>query len=120
MPTRWAGKGHVGLVRRFPVGVIYGITPFNFPLNLVGIVAPAIATGNTIVIKPSPRTPLSAIKLAEILKDAGVVPGQARIVILAERAGIATAPRRRASNTSRSPAVRLWAGTSSPRRVRSA
>src|SRR4051812_5199177 len=50
-----SGKGHVGVVKRFPIGVIYGITPFNFPLNLVAHkVAPAVATGNAIVIKPSP------------------------------------------------------------------
>jgi glyceraldehyde-3-phosphate dehydrogenase (NADP+) len=77
-----AGRDDLGMMRRFPVGVIYGITPFNFPLNLVAHkVAPAIATGNTIVIKPSPRTPLSAIALAEIVAAAGVMPGQVQVVV---------------------------------------
>ncbi len=58
----------VGLVRRFPKGVIAGISPFNFPLNLVcHKVAPAIASGNTIVIKPASATPIMALKLAEII-----------------------------------------------------
>ncbi|HVT88358.1 MAG TPA: aldehyde dehydrogenase family protein [Tepidisphaeraceae bacterium] len=76
------GKGHFGWVRRFPIGVIYGITPFNFPLNLVAHkVAPAIATGNTIVIKPSPRTPLSALKLVEVIEKAGCPRGQVSAVV---------------------------------------
>ncbi|HWR84007.1 MAG TPA: aldehyde dehydrogenase family protein [Candidatus Deferrimicrobium sp.] len=57
-----------GLVRRFPKGVIAGISPFNFPLNLVAHkVAPAIASGNTIVLKPASKTPLSALMLAELI-----------------------------------------------------
>lgn len=76
------GKGHVGFVRRFPIGVIYGITPFNFPLNLVAHkVAPAIATGNPIIIKPSPRTPLTAIKLAELIREAGAPEDQVQVVV---------------------------------------
>lgn len=76
------GKGHVGFSRRFPIGVIYGITPFNFPLNLVAHkVAPAIATGNTIIIKPSPRTPLSAMKLAELVRESGAPPDQVQVVV---------------------------------------
>jgi glyceraldehyde-3-phosphate dehydrogenase (NADP+) len=76
------GKNHFGLMRRFPIGVIYGMTPFNFPLNLVAHkVAPAIATGNTIVVKPSPRTPLSALALREILSESGVIPGQVEVIV---------------------------------------
>jgi len=76
------GRGHVGFVRRFPVGVIYGITPFNFPLNLVAHkIAPAIATGNTIIIKPSPRTPLSAMKFAELLREGGALSGQVSVLV---------------------------------------
>ncbi|MEA2031056.1 MAG: aldehyde dehydrogenase family protein, partial [candidate division Zixibacteria bacterium] len=57
-----------GLVRRFPKGVIAGITPFNFPLNLVAHkIAPAIASGNTIVIKPASATPIMALMLAELI-----------------------------------------------------
>ena len=75
------GAGHFGMVRRFPIGVILGITPFNFPLNLVAHkVAPCLATGNTMVLKPSPRTPLTALLLAEVLDEAGVPAGQIQIL----------------------------------------
>ncbi len=58
-----------GLVKRFPVGVVLAITPFNFPLNLVAHkVAPAIASGCSIVLKPASATPLTALKLAEIIE----------------------------------------------------
>jgi acyl-CoA reductase-like NAD-dependent aldehyde dehydrogenase len=68
--NRWA------IVRRFPVGPVLGITPFNFPLNLVGHkVAPAFAAGCTIVIKPAPQTPLCALLLAEAAQEAGVPAG---------------------------------------------
>jgi hypothetical protein len=75
------GAGHFGLVRRFPIGVILGITPFNFPLNLVAHkVAPCLASGNTMVLKPSPRTPLSALLLAEVLDEAGIPAGQVNVI----------------------------------------
>ena len=75
------GAGHFGFVKRFPMGVILGITPFNFPLNLAAHkVAPCLATGNTMVLKPSPRTPLSSLLLAEVLDAAGVPPGQINVV----------------------------------------
>jgi glyceraldehyde-3-phosphate dehydrogenase (NADP+) len=61
-------EGRRGEVRRVPLGVIAGITPFNFPLNLVAHkVAPALAAGNPILIKPAPQAPLAALKLAEII-----------------------------------------------------
>jgi glyceraldehyde-3-phosphate dehydrogenase (NADP+) len=61
-----------GLIRRFPIGPILGITPFNFPLNLVAHkLAPAIASGNPIIIKPAPQTPLTALRLGEIAVEAG-------------------------------------------------
>ncbi len=57
-----------GLIRRFPLGVVAGISPFNFPLNLVAHkIAPAIASGSTIVLKPASSTPLSALLLAELI-----------------------------------------------------
>ncbi len=66
---------------RFPVGVIGAITPFNFPINLVAHkVAPAIAAGNSIVLKPAEQTPLTALKLGEILLKAGL-PGEAVNII---------------------------------------
>ena len=76
-----SGDGHLGLVRRFPLGVIAAITPFNFPLNLVAHkVAPALATGNTMVVKPATKTPLTALLLAEVLQAAGVPAGQINFV----------------------------------------
>jgi glyceraldehyde-3-phosphate dehydrogenase (NADP+) len=75
------GKGHVGVTARFPLGVIYGLTPFNFPLNLAAHkVAPCMASGNTMVLKPAPKTPLTALLLAEVLEKAGTPPGQINIV----------------------------------------
>ena len=65
-----AGEGKLGFVKRVPIGVIAGISPFNFPLNLVcHKVAPAIAAGCPVVLKPASATPLSALKLAELLID---------------------------------------------------
>ena len=64
--------GRVALSRRFPIGPILGITPFNFPLNLVAHkVAPAIASGNPIIIKPAPQTPLTALWLGRAVCEAG-------------------------------------------------
>ena len=72
-----AGAGHVGIARRFPLGVILGITPFNFPLNLVAHkVAPCLATGNTMILKPAMKTPLCALLLGEILAECGAPAGQ--------------------------------------------
>lgn len=72
-----AGAGHSGLARRFPLGVILGITPFNFPLNLVAHkVAPCLATGNTMILKPAMKTPLCALLLGEVLAASGAPAGQ--------------------------------------------
>ncbi len=71
-----------GIVRRFPVGPILGITPFNFPLNLVAHkVAPAMAVGSPIMLKPAPRTPLSALILGEIVTAAGWPAGGLNIFL---------------------------------------
>jgi acyl-CoA reductase-like NAD-dependent aldehyde dehydrogenase len=71
-----SGEGRVGFYIRTPIGVVSAITPFNFPLNLVAHkVGPALAAGNTIVLKPAEETPLTAVALAEILLDAGLPPG---------------------------------------------
>lgn len=77
MEATAAGAGHSGIARRFPLGVILGITPFNFPLNLVAHkVAPCLATGNTMILKPALKTPLCALLLGEVLADCGAPPGQ--------------------------------------------
>ena len=67
------GAGKVGLTIRVPCGVVAAISPFNFPLNLVcHKVGPALAAGNAVVLKPATDTPLSALKLTEILLQAGL------------------------------------------------
>ncbi len=71
-----------GFYIRVPVGVIAAITPFNFPLNLVvHKVAPAIAAGNAVILKPASKTPLTALYLAEILLDAGLPPEALNVLI---------------------------------------
>lgn len=73
MDTISTGKGKTAYTKRIPRGVIYGITPFNFPLNLVAHkVAPALASGNAIIIKPSPRTPLTSLLLGEVFMESGL------------------------------------------------
>jgi acyl-CoA reductase-like NAD-dependent aldehyde dehydrogenase len=73
--------GREGSYRRFPIGVVLAITPFNFPLNLVAHkVAPALAVGNTVVLKPAPQTPLTSFVLADILREAGLPDGVLSIV----------------------------------------
>ncbi len=65
----------------FPIGIIGAITPFNFPLNLVAHkIAPAIASGNSVVLKPASYTPLTSIKLGEIMMEAGLPKGALNIV----------------------------------------
>ncbi len=77
MGSTAAGAGHAGFARRFPLGVILGVTPFNFPLNLVAHkVAPCLATGNTMILKPAMKTPLCALLLGEILAECGAPPAQ--------------------------------------------
>jgi acyl-CoA reductase-like NAD-dependent aldehyde dehydrogenase len=81
LDTIETGKGKTGFTKRVPRGVIYGITPFNFPLNLVGHkVAPALASGNSIIIKPSEKTPLTALLLGEVFLESGLPPAALQIV----------------------------------------
>ncbi|MCZ6633581.1 MAG: aldehyde dehydrogenase family protein [bacterium] len=69
------GAGKFGFTLRVPCGVVLAITPFNFPLNLVcHKVGPALAAGNAVIMKPATDTPLSALKLTEIMLEAGVPP----------------------------------------------
>ncbi|MFQ5792208.1 MAG: aldehyde dehydrogenase family protein, partial [Acidobacteriota bacterium] len=76
-------EGYFGFVTRVPIGPISAITPFNFPLNLVAHkVAPALACGNPIVLKPPHQTPLTSLLLAEIVEGAGAVPGSFSVLPL--------------------------------------
>jgi len=92
LPLDWQEftAGRWGIVRRFPLGPIAGITPFNFPLNLVAHkVAPAIAAGCPLVLKPAPQTPLTALLLAEAVQQAGWPDGGLNVLPLAnEDAGL--------------------------------
>ena len=82
------GAGRLAIVKRVPVGPIAAISPFNFPLNLTAHkLAPAIAAGNPIVLKPATRTPLSAITLADILVDAGLPPNAISVLPMARKTG---------------------------------
>jgi glyceraldehyde-3-phosphate dehydrogenase (NADP+) len=83
IPLDWTPgtDSYLGIMRRVPIGPVLGITPFNFPLNLVAHkVAPALAAGNSILIKPAPQTPLTALLLGEIALEAGVPPGGLNVV----------------------------------------
>ena len=72
---------HFGLYRRVPIGPMLGITPFNFPLNLVAHkVAPALAVGNPIVLKPAPQTPLTSLMLGEVILQVGLPTGMVSIL----------------------------------------
>ncbi|MDI1460499.1 aldehyde dehydrogenase family protein [Catellatospora sp. KI3] len=76
LDTDPAAAGRMAVVRRFPKGPVLGISPFNFPLNLVAHkVAPAIAVGAPIVVKPAPATPLSALLLGELLAETELPAG---------------------------------------------
>jgi acyl-CoA reductase-like NAD-dependent aldehyde dehydrogenase len=76
-----ASAGRWGITRRFPVGPVLGIAPFNFPFNLVAHkVAPALAAGNPIIVKPASATPLTALKLAEVYAEAGGPPGGLQVL----------------------------------------
>ncbi|HXE57849.1 MAG TPA: aldehyde dehydrogenase family protein [Gemmatimonadales bacterium] len=75
--------GMTGLVHRFPLGPISAISPFNFPLNLVAHkLAPALAVGSAVVLKPPPQAPLTAFRLAEILTECGAPPGAFNVLHL--------------------------------------
>jgi acyl-CoA reductase-like NAD-dependent aldehyde dehydrogenase len=81
-----AGAGRLGLVRRYPVGPVAAISPFNFPLNLVAHkLGPAIAAGCPVVLKPASQTPSPALLLAEILTAAGLPAGALAVVPCASR-----------------------------------
>ncbi|MFC1564024.1 aldehyde dehydrogenase family protein [candidate division KSB1 bacterium] len=75
------GENRIGYYYRFPIGVILAITPFNDPLNLVAHkLGPAIAAGNSVILKPATVTPLSALKLAEAMLEAGLPPDVLQVI----------------------------------------
>jgi len=81
MDAAKGGEGRIGYTMRQPLGVIGAITPFNFPMNLVAHkVGPALAAGNTIVLKPAEQTPLSAYYIANLLQEAGLPDGALNVV----------------------------------------
>lgn len=91
-----AGEGKEGWVKYFPIGTVAGISPFNFPLNLaVHKIAPAIAAGCAIILKPSSLTPLSTLALAQIIAAAELPRGMVNIVPAKREAGdqLVTDPR---------------------------
>jgi acyl-CoA reductase-like NAD-dependent aldehyde dehydrogenase len=81
MEASAAGVGKLGVMLRVPYGVVGAISPFNFPLNLVAHkLGPAIAAGNAVVLKPAGQTPISALKLAAILAEAGLPDGWLSVI----------------------------------------
>ncbi|HEY3184273.1 MAG TPA: aldehyde dehydrogenase family protein [Gaiellaceae bacterium] len=81
MDAAQAGEGKLGFTIRHPIGIVGAISPFNFPLNLVAHkIAPALAAGCPVVLKPASQTPLSALFLAELAEEAGLPPGWLNVV----------------------------------------
>ena len=81
MDASQAGEGKLAFTLRVPIGVVGAISPFNFPLNLVAHkIAPALAAGCAVVLKPASKTPLSALLLAELETEAGLPPGWLNVV----------------------------------------
>src|SRR5215213_6724140 len=82
MDASQAGEGKLAFTLRRPVGVVAAISPFNFPLNLVAHkIAPALAAGCAVVLKPATQTPLSALLLAELEEEAGLPPGWLNVLV---------------------------------------
>ncbi len=102
------GHGKEGLVKYFPIGLVAGISPFNFPLNLaVHKIAPAIAAGNPIILKPSRHTPLSTLELAKIIDEIELPKGAVSIMPTDRQVGniLVTDPRIKMLSFTGSPAV---------------
>jgi acyl-CoA reductase-like NAD-dependent aldehyde dehydrogenase len=83
-----SSKGRYGFTRRFPIGPVAAISPFNLPLGLsVHKLAPALAVGNPVVLKPPSKTPLSLLAVAEIIEAAGVPPGSVSVLPMSRELG---------------------------------
>lgn len=96
LDTTPSGEGREGIVRYFPVGIVAGIAPFNFPMNLVAHkVAPAIAAGCPIILKPASSTPLSALELARIIDRTALPKGSVTVLPMDRECGnrLVTDPR---------------------------
>jgi len=105
--TTAGGRPGFGIAGRFPRGPILGITPFNFPLNLTAHkVAPAVAAGCSIVIKPSPATPRTALRFAELFKEAGAPEGLVQVVLADDEA---------TASLTRAPEIKMVSFTGSAR-----
>ncbi len=93
LDTDPSATGRIGVVKRVPHGPILGISPFNFPLNLVAHkIAPAVAVGAPIVLKPAPKTPLTALLLGELLADTDLPAGMVSVLTVPnDRAAALTA-----------------------------
>ncbi len=103
-----AGINHQALVRRFPVGLVAAIAPFNFPLNLVAHkLAPAIAAGCPIILKPASKTPLSALLLAELINATELPKGAVSILPMDRETGdaLVTDPRFKLLTFTGSPSI---------------
>ena len=82
MDASQAGEGKLAFTQRVPIGVVGAISPFNFPLNLVAHkIAPALAAGCAVVLKPASQTPLSALLLAELEHEAGLPAGWLNVLV---------------------------------------
>jgi aldehyde dehydrogenase (NAD+)/glyceraldehyde-3-phosphate dehydrogenase (NADP+) len=96
LDTDPVGVGRLAVARRFPRGPVLGITPFNFPMNLVAHkVAPAVAVGAPVIIKPAPKTPLSSLLLGELLAETDLPEGAWSVLTVPNEAmpGLVTDPR---------------------------
>jgi acyl-CoA reductase-like NAD-dependent aldehyde dehydrogenase len=103
-----AGQNRFGIVRRFPLGIVLAISPFNFPLNLVAHkVAPAIAGGNAVILKPATKASMVGLKLAELVEASGF-PAEAFSVLPCSNSvaeGLVADPRIKMLSFTGSPAV---------------
>jgi acyl-CoA reductase-like NAD-dependent aldehyde dehydrogenase len=107
VPIDWteAGEGRLGIVRHFPLGPVLGIAPFNYPLNLAcHKLAPAIAAGDSFILKPASATPISGLLLAEMALEAGYPPEALSAVVC---------PGRRAEKLVADPRIKYFTFTGS-------
>ncbi|MDQ3871924.1 MAG: aldehyde dehydrogenase family protein, partial [Chloroflexota bacterium] len=103
-----SSKGRLGVTRRFPIGPVAAISPFNFPLNLAAHkLSPAIASGNPVVLKPPSKDPLTMLTVAEVIDGAGVPEGSVSILPMTRELGdrLVADPRYRLLTFTGSPSV---------------